>query len=517
MSLAAKRIIYGAASAMLLFLTIMALFFSSDGYVISANGINTLFALLLCLAVLIVLGLLVFVLEKTPASFRTFCLLLVFALVMCFCGWWIKNSANLPQSDEKSIYDIAVRARDHDLLPFAPTGSYMSLWPFQAGLVLFEETILRLIPDADEMTIQWIYMPFMALSLLSAYMAVRKMFSSVRTRILWVILMGLCFPYYFYINNMYGEVPGIALLFFALWMLMEYIQRERIIFLLLSGIGIAGSIIFRKNSLIFLIACCLILLTLFWTDRKRKYLLATGALILFSIAASVFPRTFYETRAHNTMGPGVPAVAYIAMGLQWSEGRDAGNWNGFHSDLYINSDYDEEYTSEVSKESIKESLAYMGTHPGYTISFYFHKLLSQWGREDYMCLYSTLDFYGDRSPAAWNIYQGNAKNIFMRIISIHQDIVYFGALCFCVTTAFARKKRLLRIPSPKESGEFMHLILLVTFIGGFLFSMLWEGGARYVLPYFVMLTPYAAEGLGRVYGILENAVTRRFGLGNAEV
>lgn len=495
---------------MLLFLTIMALFYSSDGYVISPNGIHTLFAVLINIIVLAVLGLLVFALDKMPARFKMFCLFSVFILVMLFCGWWIKNSANLPQSDEKSIYDIAVRARDHDLLPFAPTGSYMSLWPFQAGLVLFEETILRFIADADEMTIQWVYMPFMAFSLFCAYMTVRRMFSSDKTRILWVILMGLCFPYYFYINNMYGEVPGITLLFFALWMLMEYIRKERILYLLLSGVGIAGSIMFRKNSLIFLIACCLILLVLFLTDKKRKYLLATGLLILFSVAASWFPRVFYETRAHNTMGPGIPAISYIAMGLQWSEGREAGNWNGYHSDLYINSNYDEEYTAKVSKESIKESLAYMGTHPGYTISFYFSKLLSQWGREDYMCLYSTLDFYGDRSPAAWNIYQGNAKTIFMRIISIHQNIIYFGALCFCITAALARKKRLLQNPAQKESGEFMHLTLLVTFIGGFLFSMLWEAGARYVLPYFVMLIIYAAEGLVRVYDAVGKIIRNTF-------
>ena len=35
-------------------------------------------------------------------------------------------------------------------------------------------------------------------------------------------------------------------------------------------------------------------------------------------------------------------------------------------------------------------------------------------------------------------------------------------------------------------------IFLVYIIGGFLFSIMWEAKARYVLPYFICMIPYCA-------------------------
>lgn len=62
-------------------------------------------------------------------------------------------------------------------------------------------------------------------------------------------------------------------------------------------------------------------------------------------------------------------------------------------------------------------------------------------------------------------------------MSAHQSIIYLGACGFCISGAIRwRKKK----------------------IGGFLFSVIWETGARYVLPYFVMLIPYAAESLADI-------------------
>jgi len=306
--LLAKSVVVGLSFFMLLFLVVISVLYSSDGYELSMNGLGALGGLVLGIAVLVLLLFGVYVLEKLLASVKTVGVFLLFALVMCFCGWWISNSANLPQSDQKSIFDIAMRARNHDLLPIAPTGSYMSLWPFQAGLVLFEEVILRFIPGADEMTIQWVYMPLMALSLVSAYMVVRRTFASWRTRALWCILMGLCFPYYFYINNMYGEIPSMAFLFFSLWMLLEYLREKHgshsIVCLILSGVGMGGAVAVRKNSLIFLIAVCLVLLTLFLAnksrDKKKKYLLAVAILILTTIGGGGY-RGFSMKRVPITL------------------------------------------------------------------------------------------------------------------------------------------------------------------------------------------------------------------------
>lgn len=238
----AEKVIYGSALLFLMFLSITSLIYSSDGYEISKNNgwrvLQDIGRAVLFFGIVWILSCLW---QKVPKLWRIVILIFFLLIAVVFSAWWIVNSANLPQSDAKSIYDIACRAKNHDLLPIAPVGSYLSLWPFQSGLVLFFETILRLIPGADEMTIQCIYLPFMALSLIAGYMVVRNIFTSSRTRFFWCMLMLLCVPYYLYVNNMYGEVPSIALTFFSLWMFLEYSKKSSRHYLLLLGGGSACS------------------------------------------------------------------------------------------------------------------------------------------------------------------------------------------------------------------------------------------------------------------------------------
>lgn len=50
----------------------------------------------------------------------------------------------------------------------------------------------------------------------------------------------------------------------------------------------------------------------------------------------------------------------------------------------------------------------------------------------------------------------------------------------------------------RKHAPFEQLILLIVFLGGFFFHILWEGDSRYVLPYFVMLIPYSVWGMSSI-------------------
>lgn len=484
---AAKTVIFGFGIPILLFLSVTA-WICDGNQTAHYQGAEELFLsiLILMLAVLVT-GLAAELINRFPKTGNHILFGLVFVLVMAGCIWWIVNADSMPDGDSKSVYDIAVRAMNHDLLPVAPTGSYLSLWPYQSGLILYYEVILRMIPGADYLTIQYFNLLFVALTLISAYVLVRKWFASERVTACFSILMGFCLPFYFYVNFLYGEVPGLGLLFFASWMLTEYLEKRKWWLGTLAALSMAGAVMLRKNSWIFVIAC-LLLLTVYALVQNRKKLLFYLVFLLLTVwgIGSLFPQRFYELRARNTMGEGVPILSTIAMGLQDGGGTSAGGWNGYDADLFMEYDFDGEIPTALSRQSIRDSLENMLKNPAYGVDFFYRKMVSQWCDESYNCFYITKGLFGDRTDAAWKFYGGEWYQPMCRLMNYYQNFVYAGGLCFCLLGARekVRKKEFL-----------FELVFLVTVIGGFLFSTFWEGGSRYVMPYLVMLLPYAASGI----------------------
>lgn len=260
-----------------------------------------------------------------------------------------------------------------------------------------------------------------------------------------------------------------------------------------------GGIALRKNYLIFAVACILILAVLAFAERKKKFFIGVVLIVLSATLAHILPIKFYEYRAHNTMGAGVPALSYIAMGLQGS-----GGWNGYHSDLYMRCNYQADMAKEISKQSIGESLAYMRENPMYAVDFFYQKQVGQWCNETYGFVYETVYLFDDRSEAAWEIYCGKWTDPLLKIMNVYQSAVYLGTLLFLIGRLWHWiKNKESRKNIMNTCGHLWEMVWIVTVIGGFLFSMMWEAASRYTLPYLVILTPYAAEGM---YQILQKTM-----------
>ena len=86
------------------------------------------------------------------------------------------------------------------------------------------------------------------------------------------------------------------------------------------------------------------------------------------------------------------------------------------------------------------------------------------------------------------MYDGNLANTFANICNHFQLIIFFGAFAY----AILRQK--------KEEPQWT-LLLYIGFIGAFgglLFHTIWEANSRYILPYGMLLIPYAAMGLSYI-------------------
>ncbi len=412
--------------------------------------------------------------------------------VIGVCAWWIVNAKAMPGGDSKSLYDIALRAVNGDLAPIAPVGSYMALWPHQTGLLAYFEMVLRLIPGADYTTFQWLNLVFLILGYMASYCLVREWFQKNVITNLWCLLMMVMLPLYLLINLVYGDIPGLSLICIATYLFTLWQKKEKWYFLCLACLSLFGGLALRKNYAIVAVAVILIYLAYAIARRKLRFLITAVCVAVTIFLASALPTKFYEMRAHNTLGGGVPTVSYLVMGL-----NNIG-WSGYHSDLFLACDYDEELTKEISRKDLLDTLQRMAEEPSTALRFFWEKQSAQWAHQTNAYVVSTVyTFEQERSQAAWDVYSGEMKNQIQRLMDVVQSVIYLGMFLYLanfVCAQIAVKRFPAKVYDGNPTSLWSH-VWLVTMIGGFFFTLVWEGGARYTLPFVVMMIPYAASGI----------------------
>lgn len=436
---------------------------------------------------------------------------LLLGIVLCWVCFWglflILYGRSIPSADSASVYYIADALASGQLGVIHPTDSYLSYYPQQIGLVAFYEIVIRL----------WNLLPFpyaayYVLQLLNVGMACIIVYCQYKITLLlshgsdhavisYLFLAMLNAPLLVYTSFVYGEIPSFAFLSGGLCLLLSCLAgpslalRRRYLYMALSLLLLILSVALRKNSLIVIIA---VVIAAFWEWlRQYKPALLLYAVLLMVGSLAVLPaiQRIYEYRADSTLSPGVPAISYVAMGMQESS-RGNGWYNGFNFYTYESCYLDMEAAAQVSKEAIQTSLAAFGADPRYALRFYKAKFLSQWTDGTYFCRQATLHSYG-RSPFVEQLYTGNLALPFNHYCDIYQLLVYGGALV-CLLQQWQRRKQ------ASAPGLFFYAGMIAV-LGGFLFHMVWEANSRYILPYFLLMLPYAALGLG----FLRTALSRK--------
>ncbi len=456
-------------------------------------------------------GLVAFLLVRLTEHFsdkkRKFCVILfcVFSFTISFL--WIVISKALPTSDSLSVYELAVEFSRGNYAAIVPKGSYLACYPHQFGLIGFYQLVFEIIPLHDFRVLQCLNVPLITLFILSSYQITRLLCSDKRAASLSLILISSCVSLFMYSTNVYGDIPAVAFISFGVWMLLWYFRTSKKIPLLLSVLALLLSVLVRENSLIFAVAYMISLACFYY--HKNRYLAIVLPLIIMILCLTVSPgiKKMYESIANSTVGAGIPSTAHIAMGLQ--EGPIAPGWyNGYNFNTFIENDYDSALTDSMSKESIKASFQEFGDNPAYAVSFFGQKVITQWTEPTYHCLLASNTPYGKIPTFIENFFSGTEELVFVFLCNISQSVLYLGAAAFILLILFDQNKKPANSKACDSTTEQLestkatqtdfsveHLIGLIALIGGMLFHIIWEGKARYVMPYCFFLIPYSAIGL----------------------
>lgn len=426
---------------------------------------------------------------------------LLAAAVVWICLWGfalIFFGGSIPSADAASVYSLAQALADGHTEVIHPTDSYLSYYPQQVGLVAFYEILIRLwkllpVSYSAHYMLQCVNVAMACVTVFFQY-RITELLSrgNDRAMISYLFLAALNAPLIVYTSFVYGEIPSFAFLSGGIYFLMRYFEeqapsRRRYLYLTCSLAGLMLGVAVRKNTLIVVIA---VVLTALWEWlRQHRRELIPYALLLALLSLGVLPaiQRVYEYRADNVLSSGVPAMSYLAMGMQESS-RGYGWYNAFNFNTYANCNMDTALTVLESKKAIAASLSAFRENPAFAFRFYGEKFLSQWTDGSYFCRQATLQHSDIRRESVESLYTGSLSGPFIHYCDLYQLLVYVGAL-LCLLKMRKHEKAREEIPS------LLPYVGMIAVLGGFLFHMVWEANSRYILPYFLLLLPYAAQGL----------------------
>ncbi len=411
------------------------------------------------------------------------------AVTSVFLLWWMGQTQFWYWGDEEKIFQYASMFADGDYSGWAP-GGYPYMWPHQNGLILFVAFLLKMF-DLSQVYVVFrvLNILFYEVTLYFMWLILRRLFQDADVVALQMILLFLFFPYGFHCVMYYGNVIGFGLGITAIYLALRYLDEKRGKYLVLCGVAMMFSIIFKQNNMILLVG---IVLTLVMHLLMQKQLVGKriGFIIAFVVVVAVglqLPNQIVELRSGiDLSGTGNSKYAHIAMGLQDSE--DAPGWyNTYNERIFAENGYDKETTAQVAKQSIKESLTYYAQNPMEGWSFLNRKIASQWNNPTFEGFHMQNARSAGKEQSALVksvINDGGKLNILLTLfLDLYQSIILFGILLYLVTY--------------KEGVR--EILFATLLIGGFLFFAVWEAKGRYVAPFYFMVIPYAVQGYRRLY------------------
>ena len=219
---------------------------------------------------------------------------------------------------------------------------------------------------------------------------------------------------------------------------------------------------------------------------------------------------FVEYRSGIEVNDGIPMIAYVAMAIQAPvETRNSG-W--YHDGknvemLYPENNFDSKETSQASKEIIKQRLKEFRSSPKTMRDFYVDKIASTWIEPAFQTLWwaePAEEFNNlEKTKPEYIEYLSN-NGVLLDIFHGERQMKLLKYLDVVEITVFAMSLLSVLVSIKNKNLDYKNITLLLIFVGGFLFHIIWETKCIYVIPYYIMLIPSAADGIDKLGSFICN-------------
>lgn len=273
----------------------------------------------------------------------------------------------------------------------------------------------------------------------------------------------------------YGDIPSLAFALLSVYYMMKFVDYNKLKYFTLATIFSMIAYMFRMNSLIFVIATVIYLLfNLFTkiTSKTVKENIINALLIVIFIVVSIVPaqivNDYYINKYNLDKSKEYPNISYILMGM--SESWRGNGW--YNEDIGEPALKNPESSKEEYAEKIKDRLTYFSQNMGYTFRFYTMKLASIWSENTYSAVRLNL----------LHESEDDYLNVIKEPLTFYQKALLI-LMCVCSIIVLIQNRKNLSVNV---------IYLLLIFMGGFAFHIIWEAKSRYIIPYIVVLIPIAS-------------------------
>lgn len=421
---------------------------------------------------------------------------IVTALVAIFLVAWISCTQFEVTSDQKICMDCA-----RDLLKGINerwiTG-YMSVYPFQNGLVLFDALLILVFKDMAELAFQYANVLFFIIAAFAVYKSYKLAFEkSDKVGIgVWLLLI-LFYPFAMFVLFCYGTMIGFMFAAIAIMCLLQYFKSDKIKMLLLAAIAMSLSMFFKSNYIIVIIGMCIFLLYNALTKKSVRSFIGIVLIIGIYMLSNLGLNSLVSAITKTPVADGIPKIAWIAMGIQ--ETSNAPGWfTNYNGYIYEKNNRDKDATVKACEELISKRVKFLVTNKRQGARFYYKKITSEWCVPDWegINLQERMMLAQD-NPLKKLVNWDNA-NLLKYILNIVQTIINFGILAYIV----------YGLKDVSKVGIY-ELIFAVMMIGGFILFLIWEAKSQYTLPYYYLIIPYAVLGWQNIWNMIDGIVTKK--------
>ena len=411
--------------------------------------------------------------------------------------------------DAKYILDLAKHAASNDY-GYVVSSYHVQSYPRLLGLIFFEEIIFRIFgPENNNVfyILTSLNCIFITLIYVFLYKLTDLLFNNKKILIIFSLLFISFLPLTIMSHFIYGLIPMITFGVMAIYYQSKFLDsidddrhkndNRYIKYAILSVLSITLAVLLKQNSLIILVA--MLLLYLYRLIKKPNiFIILVAAFSIFcSLASPLVIEKLYEKRSGMEIGAmQVPTTAWLVMGLQSTPKYVSSSGGWFNN--YVNGTMTPttDQKNVVNKDLANELKKYID-NPMDSIKFFAKKFVSSWTNPDFGCFVyqDNIRNGGDMSTIAKAIIYGDSSKVFYWFMNVvHFVIALFALLCFI----FKYKKKFN-----------MELYILgIVILGGLLYHILFEAKDQYILPYYVMLIPYAAFGIYESFRLLETKLKK---------